>query len=454
MPDDLKIRKLLERRLDRRRFLSGSARAGGSAAIAAFLAACGLGGTSASPRASGSAAAPTGRTIKVGYVSPETGALAPFAEGNDYVLEGVRAAIGSGIQVGDNVHPIEIITKDSQSDPARAGEVANELILDDEVDLILVPSTPETANPVSDVCEANGKPVISTVVPWQAWFVSRQEDPTNPDSWQPFEWSYHFFWGLEDVIGVFTAMWDQVETNKIVGGIFPNDGDGNAWGANFPGALEAAGYTLIDPGRYENGNDNFSDVIRRFIDEGVEIVTGVPIPPDFTTFWTQAAEQGFKPKVASIGKAMLFPSSAEALGDLAANVSTEVWWTPSHPFTSSLTDESAEDLANGYTDATERQWTQPLGFAHALWEVALDVLSRTEDLDSPESIRDALAATNLDTIVGHVQWSGEPVANVSKTPLVGGQWRAGTDFPNELTVVTNTLAPDIPTSGEMEPIGG
>jgi branched-chain amino acid transport system substrate-binding protein len=46
-----------------------------------------------------------------------------------------------------------------------------------------------------------------------------------------------------------------------------------------------------------------------------EIVTGVVIPPDFATFWTQAAQQGFRPKAASIGKAILFPSAVEALGD-------------------------------------------------------------------------------------------------------------------------------------------
>ena len=43
-------------------------------------------------------------------------------------------------------------------------------------------------------------------------------------------------------------------------------------------------------------------------------MTGVPIPPDFTTFWKQAAQQGFKPKIASIGKALLFPASVDALG--------------------------------------------------------------------------------------------------------------------------------------------
>jgi len=47
---------------------------------------------------------------------------------------------------------------------------------------------------------------------------------------------------------------------------------------------------------------------------GVQIITGVVLPPDFTTFWKQALQQGFKPKVASIGKAILFPVALDALG--------------------------------------------------------------------------------------------------------------------------------------------
>ena len=73
-----------------------------------------------------------------------------------------------------------------------------------------------------------------------------------------------------------------------------------------------------------------------------EIVTGVVIPPDIKTFWTQAIQQGFKPKVLSVGKALLFPVAIEALGDLGQNISTEVWWTPNHPFKSSLTGQAAE----------------------------------------------------------------------------------------------------------------
>ena len=102
------------------------------------------------------------------------------------------------------------------------------------------------------------------------------------------------------------------------------------------------GYKLFDPGRYQNLTDNFSPQISAFKSNNAEIVTGVVLPPDFTTFWKQALQQGFKPKVASIGKAILFPVAVEALGRDGNNLSSEVWWSPSHPFKSSLNGMTVE----------------------------------------------------------------------------------------------------------------
>ena len=145
----------------------------------------------------------------------------------------------------------------------------------------------------------------------------------------------------------------------------------------FPPVLDKAGYKLTDPGRYQNLTDNFSAQITAFKNANCEIVTGVVLPPDFTTFWKQALQQGFKPKVASIGKAILFPVAVEALGKDGNNLSSEVWWSPSHPFKSSLTGMSAKRARRRLSRAaTKKQWTQPIGFVHALFEVAVDVLKR------------------------------------------------------------------------------
>ncbi|MDD9857858.1 MAG: ABC transporter substrate-binding protein [Gammaproteobacteria bacterium] len=400
----------------------------------------------------GAPAIATGAKIKLGYVSPQSGPLAAFSEADDYILKTFAES-----EAGRH---FEVAVKDSQSNPNRAAAVARELIVEDDIDLMLVASTPETTNPVATACESEEIPCISTVAPWQPYFIGQQGNPRDPDSWTPFDYSYHFFWGLEDVIAVFTAMWGRLDTNKQVGGLFPNDGDGNAWGdpeAGFPPVLSELGYALTDTGRYQNLTDDFSAQINTFKRNRVEIVTGVPIPPDFTTFWTQSKQQGFTPKAASIGKAILFPQAVEALGDTGHNLSSEVWWSPSHPFTSSLTGQRAGEVAAGYTRATGKQWTQPIGFVHALFEMAADVMGRVEDSGDADAVAAAIAATELDSAVGRIAFDGAGLppfaaSNVAKTPLVGGQWRRRDGGGYDLIIVDNSAAPEIPAAGSMQAI--
>ncbi|WP_321828604.1 ABC transporter substrate-binding protein [Thalassovita sp.] len=360
-------------------------------------------------------------TLRIGHVSPRTGPLAGFAEADDYVLKGIEQAFAAGLENNGKSWNVEIISKDSQSNPNRAAEVAADLILGEEVDIIVAASTPDTVNPVADQAEVNEVPCITTDCPWQPYFFGRNGVPG-----EGFQSTYHFFWGLEDVIYSFLELWDASGANSVVGGLFPNDADGNAWGhpeLGLPKPLGISGYDLIDPGRYQPLSDDFSNYISAFKEAGCEIVTGNMIPPDFATFWAQAAQQGFRPKVVTIGKALLFPSFIESLGDRGDGLTSEVWWTPNHPFSSSLNGASARQLAEGYTAETGRPWTQPIGFKHALFEVAADVIRRAEDLEDPEAIVAAIAATQMSTIVGKVDWSDGPMNNVTKTPLAAGQWQ-------------------------------
>ena len=280
------------------------------------------------------------QVIKIGHVSPKTGPLAGFGEADGYILEQVRGILSKGLVNGGKTYKVEIISKDSQSNASRASEVASELILGDKVNLIVASATPDTTNPVSDQAEVNEVPCITTNCPWQPYFFGRKGDPKKG-----FTWTYHFFWGLEDVIAAFLALWDDLPTNKVVGGLFPNDADGNAWGdANigFPPALAKGGFKLVDPGRYQLMNNDFTSQISAFKAAGAQIVTGNMIPPDFATFWSQAAQQGFKPKIVTIGKALLFPSVIDSLGERGNGLTSEIWWTPHHPFKSGLTGQSAQ----------------------------------------------------------------------------------------------------------------
>jgi branched-chain amino acid transport system substrate-binding protein len=431
---------VFEERVDRAKLL----RRAGAASLALGLA----------PYVATSRAFASTRTVKIGWVSPLTGPLASFGEANKYTVNEMQKLFGKGLRVGKNTYPVEILLRDSQSSANRGATVAQNLILNDNVDLMLVSSTPITTNPVSDVCEANGMPCIVTDVPWQAWFFGRKGDPAKP-----FQWTYQFFWGLEDIIGVFLDMWSQIKTNKVVGAIYPNDPDGNAWGDKkngFPPPLHKAGYTLIDPGRYPEPNDDFSSQIAKFKTAKAQIVSGVPLPPDGVTFLKQSLQQGLRPTAATVARAFLFPSDIEALGKLGNGVSTELWWHPGSPYRSSLTHETATAVAARWTRQTKRQWTQPIGSSHALFEVAANVLARTEDIDDKKSIVAAIKATSMNTVFGHVTWKGgkaqNPVANVSKTKLAGAQWRKGKKYPYEITVVSNKEIPALKRQGRLEPI--
>ena len=127
------------------------------------------------------------RPIKLGFVTPATGPLAAVGEVNDFILGDARKAFKKGVANPAGNFPVEILVKDSQSNPNRAAEVASELILQDNIDLMLVDATPENTNPVCDQCELNGVPCVSTAAPWQPWFFGRGGDPANG-----FKWTYHY----------------------------------------------------------------------------------------------------------------------------------------------------------------------------------------------------------------------------------------------------------------------
>jgi len=226
------------------------------------------------------ASAATSKVIKIGHVSSHTGVFGPFTEADPFTLDQIQTALGKGIVNGGVSYEVQIITRDDQSKTTRASEVAADLILRDKVDLLVSSGAPETTNAVADQAEANEVPCITGMTPWQPYFFGRHGIPDKG-----FTWTYHFAFGLEDIIATYLALWKSVETNKVVGALFPNDLDGNAWADakfGFPPALQEASYKLIDTGRFQPLTDDYGSQISAFKNAGVEIVTGVVTPPDLS----------------------------------------------------------------------------------------------------------------------------------------------------------------------------
>ena len=419
------------------------------------LQAAALGGTAAAlggvRLAAAQSKAPAGIPFKIGFVSPVTGGAASFGEPDAYVIDLVQQQLNQGFSAGGKDYAVTIIAKDSQSDPAIAAQIANDLINSDQVDLLLATSTPENNNPVADAAEAAGVPCISTVEPWEAFFFARQKDPANP---VPFKFTYHFCFGVAEFAKTYISMWGgPVKTNNKVGVMWPNDADGNAIRAALKPALEAAGYTIVDPGAYEDGTNDYSAQIATFIDQDCQIFNTFPLPPDFATFWKQAAQMGYVPLIAQIAKTGLFPSQIAALGDLGHGLASAAYWTPTFPYPSTFTGISAADLASGYTASTGRQWNQDLGTTMSLFDVATSAMAAATDPKDKVALAAAIGATAITTMIGKVDFANGPFPNVSPAPIIGGQWLESTsgDFPVEFLIVENATDPNVPIAAELVP---
>lgn len=387
------------------------------------------------------------RTIRVGYITALSGVRAEFGTSDPWMVEQINKVLANGLDINGTQWQVEILVRDNQSNPNRSASVGNELIQREDVDIILSQDL-DASVATGELSDLAGIPSMSTMGPWQAWTFGRGGAPDKP-----FPYSFHFFWGADDAMSTFVRIWDQVQTNKVVGDFYVNNPAGQSFADGqfgLPNFMAQGGYSRVEGGLYQIDTTDFSAQVSRFRDAGAQIVTGFGFPPHWSTFWAQAAQAGYAPEVATYAAAFLFPSAIEALGDRGDGMTTEVWWTPKVPFASSLTGQTAAELAAAWEAESGKQWIQTLGYSHALFETGIAALKAAGDPKDREAVRDAMANLRLDTMVGPIDFPGSPIASVARTEVAGGQWRKtnGGRYPFDIRITETTLAPSMQAEAE------
>jgi branched-chain amino acid transport system substrate-binding protein len=395
------------------------------------------------------------KAITIGWIHPLTGSLAGFGAPDNWVVSKIKQTTPykNGFKIGGKTYSVTIKSYDTQSSPTRAGDLAKTAILNDGVNLLLASSTPETVNAVSSQAETLGTPLICANIPWEAWYANLGGNPLKP-ALKP-KYVVMYFLGAEHLVKAFIPMWDrihaQLHTDKVVAAAFPNDSDGNAFRAVFPPIAKGAGYTFDVSSPYPDGTTNYSSMISAFKSANADFFTNVPLPPDFATMWKQAVQQGFKPKLATVAKVLLFPPDAYALGSLVDNVATDAWWVPSLPWKSSFTGETCQQMANEFEAATNGQWNSNIS-NYSLFEAAHAALTSVSDPHDKTEVADAIHKVNISALAGPLNFaSGGPAPGVAITPPVGVQWQKGTKYPLEMQVVDNTLLPQAKITADLKP---
>ena len=330
------------------------------AAMAIGLCAC-AGGSGGS----GDGAASDGDTIKIGYVNPTTGALAGNGEGCEWAVKQITDYVKEHpITVDGKEKTIDVIVYDSKSDQNTCTEMAQKLIEEDNIDLMIAIQTPNTVIPVAQVAERYGVPCIAT------------QSPVDPlaNSLDEFNWTYDFFYTLDEVYESQRALWTNAGyapgSGAKVGLLFANDTDGTSWHDLFIKRLAEDGYTAVDPGQYPSKTTDFTNVANKFKEEKIDLIAGTNIPPDFMNAYNAVIEAGVEIGCITMGKCCLLQSDVEALGDLADGIMTQVWWAPSNPFKSDLTGVDCKTINEMYEKENGRVMPQPTAFAYAGLELA------------------------------------------------------------------------------------
>jgi branched-chain amino acid transport system substrate-binding protein len=402
------------------------------------------------------AAAQTGRQIKLGFVSEQTGMLASSAIADKWMMNRAQQAVKDGVLCGDGqVHPVSFVLQNSQSDSNRAAQVAGSLVSDDKCDMILV-SGGVSVTPTVNQCEALGAPCLACGIPWQTFFFGG-----GATADKPYKWSYAHCFGLEQGVMSYIDAWLQLDTNKVVGLLWSNDVTGQAWAdekTGMPPALTAAGFTFVTPGLYQLGSDDYTQQISAFKKAGCEIQFGIASPGDLDNFWKQSLQQGYNPISMGCAKALQNDSDLVAMGPTSLGMIGSMGWSPEFPFKDSLTGATGAELAAQYEADMGTQWQLAIQ-QYSKFEWAIDVLKRTTNVDSSDSIVQSILGTNMTTITGPLNYTApvklgtdHPVLNNYRPQYGAAQWRKGTKYPYTPYLVANKGAPLVPTNSKIEPM--
>jgi branched-chain amino acid transport system substrate-binding protein len=391
-----------------------------------------------------------GHALTIGVVAPQSGRLAKLGDPLLFAMNLVRPKLRH-ISNNGRHYDVRLVCRDSQSEPDAARQATTELIRDEHADVIVTLAGTQVLPAVADTCEALKTPCVSSTFPWQVYYFGR-----GATRQQPFHWTYHFCWGLDDIAAVFAEMWETLGPGQKVGCLW-NDGTQGNWLRHpqdgFLPTTTARGHTLVDPVGYREPAVSFDDHITAFLDAGVDIITSAATAEDLSLFRRQAADRGLHPRLITCSRWLAYPVGAAKADDPAdTKIATLVYWTPRHPYRCSLDGMRASELAEAYEQATGNQWLQPLGLAYALFEVAAHALSAADDPRDREAVAAALGQTRLETMAGPLDWTAGPVPNIATVRLVGGQWKRGKRHPHDLAVVANSRWSDLTLDDSLEPL--
>jgi branched-chain amino acid transport system substrate-binding protein len=330
-----------------------------------------------------------GETIKVGAVVPLTGRYgaggAQVRAGYEIAVEHINAA--GGVTVGGKKMPIEITILDDESDATKTVSRLESLAAQGVV-AYLGGFGSDLHAAAASVAEKNKIPYLGI-----AFALHKVHE-------QGFRYLFSPFWKSPDIGHALPPMLNSIpagERPKTVA-IFQEKTD---WGREMAAAWtdggKAGGYRVVVNGEYAPGSKDFSDLILKAKSANADAVFALPTPPDGMTMVKQMKELGYTPKLAFLIRAPDPPVWSKNLGKDGDYVVLAPGWHHA------VKAPGVKELNEAHQKKIGRPADPIAGPAYACVQILAAALSRAGAPDR-EKVRDAIAATDMTTVIGPVKF--------------------------------------------------
>jgi branched-chain amino acid transport system substrate-binding protein len=194
---------------------------------------------------------------------------------------------------------------------------------------------------------------------------------------------------------------------------------GEATGKYLQQFSKERGYQMVTQEKYAIASNDFSSLIVKAKNDGAEALYTNPTPPQGIRLIKQMKELNWSPKITLIMRAADVEAWTQNLGKDGDYILHQGGWDYH------LKLPGVQKFNEDYRAAYNLNPTPPAGTAYACIQVYADAIQRAGTLD-PKKMRDAIAATNMTTVMGPMTFAPNGRGQGKYLRLMA-QWQKGKD---------------------------
>lgn len=344
------------------------------------------------------------KPIVIGYTQSRTGIFSPGsqeAQEPNYIMWAEQVNAAGGLNVQGKRRKVELQGYDDRSDVETARRTYEKMMVSDKVDLILPPWGTDMNFPIAPLVNRYGYPMVCPTAISEKLVALKLP---------------YVFCCIQQARTMMGALAEMLASQQVktVTVSYVDDSFGLENINALEPALKAKGIQILEKKSYNLGVKDLNPMLRSMKSRSPDAYLALTYPPDLFLITSQAKEIDFSPRILVTGVGTVFPIYRQRMGNAVEGIMGPASWSP-----------KMNPAAQAYFDAhVARFKKEPDSWGSGQVWASLQILQHAVEaagLDR-KAIRDHIAATEFNTIVGKVRFKGSEEVAI---PGTYGQWQNG-----------------------------